>query len=224
MHMQAACSGQEVPTRASNGFIEKTYDHFASSFESKLEKLSYRAPILVAEMVKGAGLDRSKSLDVLDAGCGTGLCGPLVAPYARRLVGVDLSDGMLARAKEKKVYDTLIKRELTEYLRDHREAFDLIISADTLVYFGDLEGVVAAATRALRPNGILVFTVEHDVGDGTPAGYRLEFHGRYCHSRVYVERLLASAQLENAIEHAELRTESGAPVAGLVVRATKLPG
>ena len=48
-------------------------------------------------MLAHAGLDASRSLDVLDAGCGTGLCGPLVAPYARRLVGVDLSEAMLAR-------------------------------------------------------------------------------------------------------------------------------
>ena len=40
-------------------------------------------------MIEEAGVERAKQLDVLDAGCGTGLCGPLLAPYARRLVGVD---------------------------------------------------------------------------------------------------------------------------------------
>ena len=68
-------------------------------------------------MLEDSGRRPSKSLDVLDAGCGTGLCGPLVAPYARRLSGVDLSAGMLARAKEKNVYDALVQGELTEYLR-----------------------------------------------------------------------------------------------------------
>ena len=48
-----------------------------------------------------ARLSPAKALDILDAGCGTGLCGPLLAPYARRLVGVDLSDGMLKHAREK---------------------------------------------------------------------------------------------------------------------------
>ena len=162
-HMLAACTGRDVPARASNGFVERTFDSFAASFESKLEKLSYRAPALVAAMLEDSGLEPSKRLDVLDAGCGTGLCGPLVAPYARRLVGVDLSEGMLAHAKEKNVYDALVKAELTEYLRDNSEAFDLIVSADTLVYFGDLEGVLAAAAGALRPNGLLVFTLEHAV-------------------------------------------------------------
>jgi predicted TPR repeat methyltransferase len=141
LHMRAACTGRDVPARASNGFVERTFDSFAASFESKLEKLSYRAPALVVAMLEDSGLEPSKRLDVLDAGCGTGLCGPRVAPYARRLVGVDLSEGMLAHAKEKNVYDALIRTELTEYLRENSDAFDLIVSADTLVYFGDLAGV-----------------------------------------------------------------------------------
>ena len=56
----------------------------------------------------------AKALDVLDAGCGTGLCGPLLAPYARRLVGVDLSARHARRRRsEKGVYDELVKGELT---------------------------------------------------------------------------------------------------------------
>ena len=45
---------------------------------------------LVAGAIKDSGLEPAGSLDVLDAGCGTGLCGPLVKPYARSLVGVAL--------------------------------------------------------------------------------------------------------------------------------------
>ena len=220
-HMLSACTGRDVPARASNGFVERTFDSFAASFEAKLEKLLYRAPALVAAMLKNSDLEPSKRLDVLDAGCGTGLCGPLVAPYARRLTGVDLSDGMLAHAQEKNVYDVLVKTELTEYLRDNREAFDVIVSADTLVYFGDLEGVLAAAAGALRSNGLFVFTLEHAVRGDAGLDFRLELHGRYSHSRAYAEQLLALSGLQPEIAHAELRMEAGAPVAGLVIRATK---
>jgi predicted TPR repeat methyltransferase len=110
---------------------------------------------------------------------------------------------------------------LTEYLRDNREAFDLIVSADALVYFGDLEGVIAACAGALRPNGLLVFTLEHALGVSAVADYRLELHGRYSHARAHVERLLALSGLHSRIIEAELRMEAGAPVPGLVVRAAK---
>jgi predicted TPR repeat methyltransferase len=218
-HMLASCTGRDVPDRASNAFIEATFDSFAASFESKLERLSYRAPSLIGAMLEDFGVERSHHLDVLDAGCGTGLCGAIVAPFARRLVGVDLSEGMLAHAKDKNVYHALTKAELTEYLRDHSEAFDLIVSADTLVYFGDLTGVIAALAGAMRPNGLVVFTLEHAVADSID--YRLELHGRYSHARAYVERLLTLSGLQSKIIQAELRTEAGAPVPGLVIRAAK---
>jgi predicted TPR repeat methyltransferase len=220
-HMLAACTGRGVPKRASNPFVEATFDSFASSFESKVEKLSYRAPALVATMLGDFGLEPLKCLDVLDAGCGTGLCGAIIAPFARLLVGVDLSEKMLEQARDKKVYHTLVKAELTEYLRANSEAFDLIVSADTLVYFGDLMGIVAAAAGALRPNGKFVFTLEHAVGDSASVDFRLELHSRYSHSRAYVEELLMSSGLQSTIVQAELRLEAGVPVPGLVVRAAK---
>ena len=221
LHMRAACTGRDVPARASNGFVERTFDSFASSFESKLEQLSYRAPALVTAMLENSGLEPLKQLDVLDAGCGTGLCGPLLAPYARRLVGVDLSEGMLSLAKEKHVYDALINSELTDHMRAHSARFDVIVSADTLVYFGDLESVVAAAAGALGPNGLFIFTLEHAAGAKADTNWRLELHGRYSHARAYVERVLTAAGLQPWIIPAELRMESGVPVAGLVIRGTK---
>lgn len=220
-HMLAACTGRDVPKRASNGFIETTFDSFAASFEAKLASLAYRAPALIVAMLKECGIQPSHSFDVLDAGCGTGLCGTLVAPFARRLVGVDLSDGMLTHAKDKHVYDALVKGELSEYLRDNSEAFDMIVSGDTLVYFGDLKGVIAAFAGALRPKGLLVFTLEHAVGASVNVDYRLELHGRYSHARAYVEQLLTFSGLQSEVIQAELRMEAGVPVPGLVIRAVK---
>jgi predicted TPR repeat methyltransferase len=217
-HMLAACSGRDVPERASDVFIETTFDSFADSFDSRLARLQYRAPTLIAELLRRSDGDPAKRFDVLDVGCGTGLSGPLVTPYARRLVGVDLSGGMLARARERDVYDELVKGELTAYLAACGEAYDLIVSADTLVYFGPLHAVVEAAEKALRPGGRLVFTVEELVGE---AGYSIGTSGRYRHAREYLERVLADVGFETEIAPAELRLEAGEPVAGLVVLATK---
>ena len=224
LHMLAACSGKDVPDRASDGFVEKTFDGFAASFDSKLASLLYRAPTLVSGMLAESEVEPSKSLDVLDAGCGTGLCGPLIAPYARTLVGVDLSTGMLTQAKARNVYDNLFKVELTAYLRDCPGAFDVIVSADTLVYFGPLDGVAAAAASALRPGGRFIFTVEAQIDEESDAGYSISVHGRYTHSRQYLERVLGCVNLRAEITAAELRLEAGEPVRGWVVRATKPTG
>jgi len=220
-HMRAACSGEDVPSRAAAEYVETTFDSFAANFEAKLEQLSYRAPALVGASLDDAEVTAAKQLDVLDIGCGTGLCGPFIARRARRLVGVDLSDGMLALAREKHLYDELVKADLTTYLQGVRHAFDVIVSADALVYFGDLQDVAAAAAGALRPGGLFVFTLEAAVGELSAAGYRLETHGRYSHTRQYVDRILASAGLQPHVAHAELRMEAGAPVAGFVVRARR---
>ena len=207
-HMLAACTGREVPARASDGFVKDTFDSFAASFESKLAQLSYRAPKLVALMLEDSGIAPAKDKDVLDAGCGTGLCGPLLAPWARTIVGVDLSRGMLDRAREKHVYDDLVEGELTAYFREHPGAWDIIVSADTLVYFGALDAVIPAASAALKPGGLLIFTVER--AEETDAdGYRLELHGRYCHRRHYVERVLREAGLTPEIAESDLRMEVG---------------
>jgi len=220
-HMLSACSGQDVPVRASDAYVETTFDSFAGSFDEKLERLDYRAPQLIAQALEKACGTPGKRLIALDAGCGTGLCGPLIAPYVSRLTGVDLSAGMLAKAEGRGVYDKLIKAELTAFLADELDAYDLIVSADTLVYFGPLEPVLTVALRALRPGGLLIFTVE-EADDMAEAGHRINPHGRYSHSRAYLNRALSAASLSLlTLEPAVLRKEGGNPVAGLVVTARK---
>jgi predicted TPR repeat methyltransferase len=216
-HALAAHSGRDVPARASDDYVQRVFDDFAQSFEAKLARLDYRAPALVGGAVAAAAGAPDGSLDVLDLGCGTGLCGPLLAPYARRLVGVDLSNGMLELARAKGLYQELVQAELTAYLGQQQGAFDVIVSADTLVYFGDLEGVAAAAAGALRPGGTFIFTVEEAADSGD--SFRLETHGRYSHGADYVERVLSQCGFTLAIDRGDLRQESGLPVHGLIVRA-----
>ncbi|HET7203360.1 MAG TPA: tetratricopeptide repeat protein [Steroidobacteraceae bacterium] len=222
-HMLAACCGESTPDRASDLYVEQIFDNFARSFDAKLARLSYRAPQLVAEAVRSAYDGPAGRLAILDAGCGTGLCAPLVAPFAGRLVGVDLSSAMLLKASSRDAYDELVKCELTEYMVGHPAEFDLVISADTLVYFGALDAAFDAAYAALRSDGILVFTVEHarEESTGSP-GYRLNPHGRYSHTESYLMRALGASGFRVAhMSAATLRMESGTPVAGTVVTARK---
>lgn len=227
-HMVAAASGESIPARASDEFVQSTFDSFAGSFDAVLGRLLYKAPQLVADAV-ATRLEQAPDVatptrDVLDVGAGTGLCGPLLRPYARRLVGIDLSKGMLDKARERGVYDALEVAELTAYLTapEQAAAYDLIVSADTLVYLGDLGKAFAGAAAAARPGALLVFTVERLEDDDPEGPVRLMPHGRYAHAEAYVRAALGAAGFGD-IETARVqpRTENRVPVDGLLVSARR---
>ena len=221
-HMLAACEAKEdaIPERASDAYVREVFDAFAASFDSKLEKLHYRAPELAVRALQRAAGAPAGRFDIADAGCGTGLCGPGLKPFARRLAGCDLSKGMLQRAKGRALYDALHQAELTYYLSTQPGAFDAVVSADTLCYFGPLETVFAAARQCLRPGGWLVFTVEA-LPDDARQQHRLQSNGRYAHHHAYLREALAAAGFVGAVlEHERLRMEGGQPVMGWLVTAT----
>jgi len=220
LHMLAACSGENVPLRASDQYIQAVFNRFAASFDAQLQKLDYRAPMLVAAVLARELPNPARQCVVLDAGCGTGLCGPLLRPYARRLVGVDLSPGMLEKARNRGVYDELVRAELTEYMSGCLATSDVIVSADVLIYFGELGPALSAAAKALRPGGRLIFSVERTTDDED--GFHLNPHGRYSHSEAYLRRTLEAAHLVvRSVEAVVLRQEHKQPVPGLVVLACK---
>lgn len=211
-----------IPERASANYVSCVFDRFADSFDLVLENLEYRAPYLVTRALKVMTDAQKGHLDVLDAGCGTGLCGPLLRPLAVSLTGVDLSEKMLDKARERAVYDELIADDLCHWMLSHPACYDAVVSADTLCYFGDLAPPFGAAAKALRPNGRLVFTVENIEDNPPEVGYRLNPHGRYSHVEDYVETMLTESGFRlEALVRDVLRKENKKPVAGLIVTAVR---
>ena len=222
-HLAAASSGEQIPERGSDAYVTETFDRFAATFEQNLANLGYRAPELVtAALVEVMG-ERPALDSVLDAGCGTGLCGVHLRPLARGLVGVDLSSGMIEGARAKGLYDELAVGELVTFMRSHRALYDAVVCADTLVYFGALEDAFASAAQCLKRPGYLVMTLEQ-MGEGVLGNYHLEPHGRYTHRLIYVRDTLTSAgfSLIRSDEQV-LRRERGADVRGLLIAAATGP-
>lgn len=220
-HLIAACAGEAAPERASDQFVRQTFDGFAGSFDQVLDKLDYRAPALCGEWIAQLA-PQPHSLDILDAGCGTGLCAPYLVPIARTLHGVDLSPRMLAKAKERGGYGALHEAELTAWLSSHPDQYDMIVSADTLCYFGELDAALHSAAGALRSRGYLVFTVEASTAVQHAAPYMLHPHGRYSHTEAYITQALARAGLQlAAMRQVTLRMEARQPVSGLLIAAAK---
>lgn len=221
-HMAVATSGLQ-PGRAEDGYVTEIFDDFASVFDERLRQLHYRAPELVGEEFARELGRPAGDLSVLDAGCGTGLCGPWLRPYARRLEGVDLSTGMLDQARARGCYDELVSAELTAFLTRMAGSYDAIACADTLVYFGDLEPVLRAVCHALRPGGRFVFTLERSESSDGIDGIHIHALGRYTHSEEYVRKIFAGGALSvRRIVRADLRMEGGKPVGGFVVVARKI--
>lgn len=221
-HHRAACTGIDVPTRASDGYVKELFDRFANSFDKQLTRLEYAAPARIVEEIQEIFGAPEPKLNILDAGCGTGLCGVLVRPFAKRLVGIDLSPKMLEKARGREIYDDLQLAELTAFLVNSSEGYDAIVSADTLIYFGDLIDVMQAASVALGPSGYFVFTVEKSDSRNIPEGYLLQTHGRYQHSEQYVKSSIERAELELVTcREVHLRLENGKPVPGWLVAARR---
>ncbi len=220
-HMHASITGDNVPPRATDAYVTKTFDDFSTRFDEKLQSLEYKAPQLLHREALAAGIiDVDRPRRIVDAGCGTGLCGPLFRPYASVLDGVDLSGGMLSIAKLLAVYDTLTQAELTRFLQTGKDHYHIIITADTMIYFGDLQPVVAACSRRLTPDGWFVFSAEKLITGASQSGYQLNWHGRYSHAEPYLRKTLEQHGFINiSVTEAVLRLEHGEPVDGFIVLA-----
>lgn len=205
-----------APTTAPAGYVEALFDMYAHHFDQHLvERLGYRTPeLLVAELLRARPAGPA---DVIDLGCGTGLCGPLLRPLARSLVGVDLSGLMLAKARELGAYDELVQGDVAGVLGERPQQFDIAVAADVFVYIGDLAAVFAAAFAALRPGGLFAFSVEA-CPDDAGEEFRLGPTRRYAHAPAYLQRLAAAHGFaRESLQRSVIRKENDEGVEGLLV-------
>ncbi len=216
VHMHHATTGGDVLERPSTQYVAAVFDDFADAFDDTLAKLEYRGPAVVVDALVAALFGR-RVASILDAGCGTGLCGPLLRPLSDRLEGLDLSEGMLAHARRRGVYDELWCIDLIEFLTARETPYDAIVAADVVNYFGDLRHLLRGLRRACTVDGWIVFTTERA---GDDVRFRLTPTGRYCHGPRYVCEVLAAEGLEvHDISVQVLRQELGRPVEGTVIIA-----
>lgn len=208
----AALGAGAMPASAPPLFVTNLFDGYAEKFDQHLVNgLNYQTPQAAVNAVSKL-LDGS-AREILDLGCGTGLCGPLLRPLAKTLTGVDLSQNMLNKAAERELYDELICAEAAQYLQTCKTDFDLVIATDVFVYIGDLNAVFAGARRALGAAGFFVFSVEC----GEKQDFVLQESKRYAHSEAYLRRLAGEHDLRiEQIESRFIRKDGAADISGLI--------
>ncbi len=204
--------------RSAPGYVRHLFDQFSADYDSRmLDQLSYRAHIILRELWDLV-VAKKKPLDILDLGCGTGLSGAAFKDLARRLDGIDLSPLMLAKARERGIYDSLLVADIETALKQGAATYDLILAADTLVYLGDLAPVFAGVWRRLKPGGRFLFTAESKQGQG----YALGVKRRWQHGEPYLRAEAAAAGLDViGLMLCSPRSEAKILVAGFAVALGK---
>jgi predicted TPR repeat methyltransferase/predicted negative regulator of RcsB-dependent stress response len=190
LFLVATLSGQSVDT-VPRAFVQAMFDTHAGRFDTNLvDELNYRIPSEIRDAVRDIwGDPEDPTWNIIDIGCGTGLCGALFRDAAKKLIGCDLSPNMIEKARERACYDELRAEDLARTPFRAKADIDLILATDVLIYLGDLSETFGGARAALRPGGSFGFTTEHETGDT----FTLQTSGRFSHSESYV-RELAEAQ------------------------------
>jgi predicted TPR repeat methyltransferase len=202
------------PEALAPAYVRGLFDQYAERFDADVvETLGYCGPEVLADALARVLGPASGALDVLDLGCGTGLAGRALRPFARRLEGVDLSPNMIAKAQARDIYDELLIGDMVAATAKSAAAWDLIVAADALAYLGDLGPLFANVCRALKAGGAFAALVE----ESRDADVQWQPSRRFAHGADYLRRTAAAAGLDLALlEPAHFRREKGAPLPGLV--------
>lgn len=213
-HYIASLGGDGNNVQDTQDYVAGLFDHYAEKFDNDLViGLKYKTPDVLFQAVQPMLATNTRDHDILDLGCGTGLCAPLFRHHAKHLVGVDISAQMIEKARERAIYDELAVEDVVASMQRSPQSYDLIIAADVFVYIGNLSAVFNAARLSLRNSGIFAFSTE--TCDGS--GFRIRSSGRHAHSKEYINRLAVEHGFISISEQdCDLRMEYGKPVRGAV--------
>lgn len=216
---RAEIAAMRTRPRADARYIRHLFDQFSVDYDARmLSRLGYGAPQILRNLAELVGIAGQGEIAVLDLGCGTGLSGAAFSNLASRLDGIDLSPAMVAKARERGIYDDLRIGDIESSLNSDGRTYDVVVAADTLVYLGDLATLFRYVCDVLVVGGLFLFTVERNSGDG----YALGPKRRWRHSESYLRTQAAVAGFD-VVGFLECtpRTEAGRPVEGYAVALRK---
>ena len=202
-----------------SSFVENLFDQYAPYYDRHLtQTLQFRVPQLLIKVLKEHDvIDDHKKISILDLGCGSGLLGELLSPFASIMIGIDLSKSMLEIAAMKGCYQQLIH---SDYLNvKHQQFFDLITASDFVPYLGNVSVLFDYCKANLKPQGFLVLSYEASDQD-SHQDFFLDKTLRYKHASLFIQKLLNEHHF-NIIhrEKAVLRNNHKKPIDGEIVLA-----
>jgi predicted TPR repeat methyltransferase len=219
-HMVTALEGQKSIQTANPAYVAALFDQYAPYYSTHMRtQLKYQAPFLLRNAIARVLSTHTNAQRILDLGCGTGLCGIYFRDLASDLHGLDLSEAMLAEARQLDAYDKLIQADLRAFLQLKAIPFDIILAADVLGYLGELDSLFSKLQAFLTPQGVFAFTIETA---SEAASYGLQPTGRFTHNSAYIHTLCHVHGFSIALEEeAILREQQADKVLGKVFVLTQ---
>jgi predicted TPR repeat methyltransferase len=152
----------EVYHSASQHELSKTYDKWAADYDADMQSLGYAHPAIISGLASRFISELNTS--ILDAGVGTGTIGHLLNILGfTNLHGLDMSQGMLARATKRGIYKGLSQGILGQTLNFPSNHFGTIVSTGTFTTGHAPPSAFAELARILKPGGHLIFTVAETI-------------------------------------------------------------
>ena len=152
-----------------NNISPVNYDVIAPKYDARYAQ----NPLAGVSRELRALVTQGRARKVLEVGCGTGRWVIELAPLVPRIIGLDLSFGMLeqARAQNNKL---LLTNGDANHLPFPSASFDLILSVNALQHYADQRAFISEARRLLRAGGALAI-VNLDPHIGRDQWYLYEY-------------------------------------------------
>ena len=148
----------EVYHAASPSDLAKTYDDWAAEYDADMLATGYAHPAVICGLTSRYVSDTATP--ILDAGVGTGNIGLLLSILGfTNLHGLDMSQGMLAKAKARGIYSSLHQGILGAALDFPSSRFSCVVSTGTFTTGHAPASAFGELTRVVKPGGHLIFTM-----------------------------------------------------------------
>lgn len=211
--LNALKNNQDISSAPSD-YVTDLFDNYAFHYDNHLlNVLDYQVPKRLQSILPALIHTPPQSLFCLDLGCGTGLAAQALVTMKKTLIGVDLSANMLDIAKKKSIYDRLICQDILTPITEYLQCVDLVLTADTLPYFGDLNPLFSLVKNYIKTDGYWIFTIETT----HQSDRLLNQSARFAHHPKTITSLCN--QFEFSVFHSEniqLRTQQNQYIEGMI--------
>ena len=188
-----------IPENIITQHFDYTGEHFV---EYWLIAKQYKAYEYVKSLIINFFGDKATHLNILDLGCGTGVCGQFlkIKNIGNHITGIDLSNKMINIARGcfvngKQAYNELIHISIYDFLKKNqgKKKYDVIILTEVLQYIGSLHYIFKLLKTALETDGIIIGLARRKKGSGFQFINEGDF---FCHSDEYIKSSIKELGLE----------------------------